>query len=357
MSLLERDSVLVSTTENGAPIVDLPFTRVNNVEGIGRSPNTTYSAGNVVYTDSNLSVALKCVTAGTTSNTELDISTVSVGQSVEDGTVVWQVVSRVSDGIPVGFKYFDFVTEIPVGAVGALGVLYNRELYADLWKAAQKNKQVITEAEWQALAEANDGNVPWYSDGDGNTTFRVPALKCWVKGASGIEEVGNYDTVQPPSLIGIWLIKAFGTVTNVGNVDVANVMSAVEQIQSEQRIKDVSISGRVITLTFADGTTKTLTTQDTSVIEYTTSRGVGYAKFSNGFILAWALGGATDSGIATVNKPISFTTIKAFPTDYSPNEGQEPESVCWYSNSGSTTYDRFKTQYNGGFNVLWIGMV
>lgn len=270
-----------------------------------RLPNKAYTVGNVVYADSNLSVALKCTTAGTTSNTELDISGRAVGESVEDGTVTWEVVSRVSDGMPVGFKYFDFVTEIPVGSVGALGVLYNRELYADLWKAAQENKQVITEAEWQALAQANDGNVPWYSDGDGSTTFRVPALKCWVKGASGIEEVGNYleaglpnikaqslvracehdntlfsdyatngafnvterntafaiglqqditgptgqvlkfdasksnsiygnsTTVQPPSLIGIWLIKAFGTVTNIGNADVANVMQAVEQVQTQ----------------------------------------------------------------------------------------------------------------------------
>lgn len=94
MSLLERDSVLVSTTKNGDPIVDLPFTRVNNVEGIGRSPNTAYAVGNVVYTDSNLSVALKCTQAGTTSNTELDISTKAVGDTITDGSVVWVVMAR-----------------------------------------------------------------------------------------------------------------------------------------------------------------------------------------------------------------------------------------------------------------------
>lgn len=59
-----------------------------------RLPNKAYAVGNVVYVDSNLSVALKCTTAGTTSNTELDISGVSVGSSVEDGSVVWEVVSR-----------------------------------------------------------------------------------------------------------------------------------------------------------------------------------------------------------------------------------------------------------------------
>lgn len=59
-----------------------------------RLPNTAYSVGNVVYTDSNLSVALKCVTAGTTSNTELDVSNKVVGESVEDGSVVWKLIAR-----------------------------------------------------------------------------------------------------------------------------------------------------------------------------------------------------------------------------------------------------------------------
>lgn len=61
---------------------------------INRLPNKAYAVGNVVYTDSNLSVALKCVTAGTTSNTELDISTEAVGSSITDGSVVWKAVAR-----------------------------------------------------------------------------------------------------------------------------------------------------------------------------------------------------------------------------------------------------------------------
>jgi hypothetical protein len=43
---------------------------------------------------------------------------------------------------------------------------------------------------------------------------------------------GNSDTVQPKSLVGQWLIVAFGTVSNVGNADVANVMQAVERVQT-----------------------------------------------------------------------------------------------------------------------------
>ena len=59
-----------------------------------RLPNTSYEIDNVVYDRSNLSVALKCTTAGTTSNAELDISGKAVGERVEDGSVVWKVIAR-----------------------------------------------------------------------------------------------------------------------------------------------------------------------------------------------------------------------------------------------------------------------
>ena len=59
-----------------------------------RLPNTTYNIGDVVCNKSNLKVALKCRTGGTTSSGELDISTKVVGESVSDGSVVWKVVSR-----------------------------------------------------------------------------------------------------------------------------------------------------------------------------------------------------------------------------------------------------------------------
>ena len=51
---------------------------------------------------------------------------------------------------------------------------------------------MISESEWQSKASANSGAVPFYSDGDGSTTFRVPALTVWVKGKNGSEAVGDY---------------------------------------------------------------------------------------------------------------------------------------------------------------------
>ena len=213
-------------------------------------------------------------------------------------------------GLPVGHEFFTTNPNIPAGCIPLLGGEYSRTAYADLWAWVQtQNGYLIEETAWQAKAAANGGNVPFYSKGNGSTTFRVPALKCWVRGAGSISEVGGYlaaglpnitgstawavngtlnsfssqetpyhqntealsvetdgkafgaigaqgsdsansnvkvnidaslsnpiygasDTVQPPSIVGLWVVKAYGTVTNVGSVDVANISTGLTQAET-----------------------------------------------------------------------------------------------------------------------------
>ena len=217
---------------------------------------------------------------------------------------------EVSGGLPVGHEFFTTNPNIPAGCIPLLGGEYSRTAYADLWAWVQTQAgYLIEESAWQAKAADNGGNVPFYSKGDGSTTFRVPALKCWVRGAGGISEVGGYlpaglpnitgstawavngtigtyatqdtpyhrdagalsvkkdgkaygaigdtgedsaksnvsvnidaslsnpiygssDTVQPPSIVGMWLVKAYGTVTNVGSTDVANISTGLTQAET-----------------------------------------------------------------------------------------------------------------------------
>lgn len=96
-------------------------------------------------------------------------------------------------GMPLGFEYFQTNPNVRAGSLPLTGGLYSRTIYADLWAWIQsQDGYLITEAEWQAKAEANGGAVPFYSDGDGSTTFRVPALTVWVKGKNGDEAIGDY---------------------------------------------------------------------------------------------------------------------------------------------------------------------
>ena len=103
------------------------------------------------------------------------------------------VIAEVRKHLPVGFEYFQTNPNIRAGSIALLGFEVSRAIYSALWEWVQKQDgYLITEAEWQRLAEENQGAVPFYSDGDGSTTFRVPALTVWCRGANTIEEVGDY---------------------------------------------------------------------------------------------------------------------------------------------------------------------
>lgn len=290
---------------------------VEQIEGVGRRPATAYEAGDVVASSTNSKVLLLCTTAGTTAETDLNIASKNAGDVVMDGTATWEVIDRritfnnlpnkpttlagygITDaGLPVGHEFFTMNPNIPAGCVPLLGGEYSRTTYADLWAWVQTQQgYLIEESAWQAKAAANGGNVPFYSKGDGSSTFRVPSLKCWVKGANSISEVGGYlaaglpnitaswienvghvidykcvgaisttntndgspsanatidydggtmhfdasksnpiygssDTVQPPSIVGLWCVKAYGTVTNVGSADVANIASGLTSLET-----------------------------------------------------------------------------------------------------------------------------
>ena len=102
----------------------------------------------------------------------------------------------------VGEEWHSYTGEIPVGGVPYTGHMVEREVYSALWAYAQEKELVKTEAEWQQIATANNGNVPFYSDGDGSTTFRVPKIVGYVKGASKVSEVGSYIAEGLPNITG-----------------------------------------------------------------------------------------------------------------------------------------------------------
>ena len=97
MSIKERDVVLVSTNENNDTIIDMPVTRENCVEGLGRIRGTASSVGDVALCAGSQSLQLICTASGTTSINELDISANTEGDTITDGTVAWKVVKRNHD--------------------------------------------------------------------------------------------------------------------------------------------------------------------------------------------------------------------------------------------------------------------
>ena len=112
------------------------------------------------------------------------------------------VETRISkSGLPVGFEAFTTNPTLQAGWLPLLGGEYSRTTYADLWAWVQtQTGYLINDTAWGILSNSQNGNVPFYSKGDGSTTFRVPALKCWVKGADGTETVGTYLEAGLPNI-------------------------------------------------------------------------------------------------------------------------------------------------------------
>lgn len=262
-------------------------------------------------------------------------------------------------GLPLGFLFaWPFPTP-PDGAIQCNGAQYNRTLYADFYAYISSKGWVKTEAEWQSTATANGGYCPWYSDGDGSTTFRTPRFAPFMQIAIASGSVGTYhqaglpnitsfntdstqiggwshsnenlkngalsttrlenwgprsqssyrdgyhhmisldasksssvygssETVQPEAHE--WMICAVvaGQATNIGSVDVGNVMSAVAQVQ-------------------ADLPNKLNNTTPHIVDTWKDSQGNWYRVWSDGFI---EQGGKTvalaPDATATVTFPLSF---------------------------------------------------
>ena len=320
--------------------------------------NTAYKVGDIAYTTQlPAGYYLECVTAGTTGNTEPSISVES--ENVNDGTVKWGV-KNIQDasklGLPVGFETFTTNPNLQAGWLPLLGGEYSRTAYADLWAWVQTQQgYLIEESAWQTRAAANGGNVPFYSKGNGTTTFRVPALKCWVKGANSISMVGAYlaaglpniegqlglygvekpycttsgafstnngalkygadhtpadgliadfnaslsnpiyglsDTVQPPSIVGLWCVKAYGTVTNVGSTDISNIASSLTNIETRLSVLNTLVgaenNGGIVAALLAPN---------------------GYAKYANGLTIQWGHKDYSSWESATFDYPISMTTV------------------------------------------------
>lgn len=91
-----------------------------------------------------------------------------------------------------------------VDEILAAGVLYNRATYSELWNYVQlKPSLLISEAEWQAkYAQTNGKFVPYYSEGDGTTTFRTPLLSAYPCGVASSDDIGNYASDGLPNIEG-----------------------------------------------------------------------------------------------------------------------------------------------------------
>lgn len=172
---------------------------------------------------------------------------------------------------PLGFHYLHPYETVPADSIICNGAMYSRALYKDFFDYITTQGWVKTEAEWQKIAMSNNGFCPFYSSGDGSTNFRTPKFAPYqqlamIDASRSSPVYGRSSTVQPESHEWVMCVVAYGIATNVGSVDVSNVMSAVAQVQAD--VSAIPKPKAYVTKTYVSGTQ-------------------GYRVWSDGFIEQW----------------------------------------------------------------------
>ena len=142
------------------------------------------------------------------------------------------------------------------------------------------------------------------------------------------------------------------TATSAASATKATQDSAGQQI-NKTYIKNVSVNGRTITFTRGDGTTFTITTQDTVTTNssnWSVSNGTnGWARDnSTGFTIQW---GTADTKATWIGFPRSFSSVLSVVSGqwYNSHSGDTDNILSW-NNSGYTR------SAIGAFKWTWVAI-
>lgn len=126
------------------------------------------------------------------------------------------MANSIAVAYPIGAVYPSLHNKVDAGSLPLIyGETYSRTKYIGLWAYANSIEGYVkSDAEWLSLYKTNEGNVPYFSSGDGNNTFRVPCIKDFVQGSEGLEDVGIYSTDMQRNISGSF--EALGWSNSVG---------------------------------------------------------------------------------------------------------------------------------------------
>lgn len=301
------------------------------------------------------------------------------------------ISSDIKPMLPMGHLFAWPYQTPPDGAIQCNGTTYNRALYKDFFDYATSKGWVKTETEWQWIASTNGGYCPYYSQGDGSTTFRTPKFAPFMQIAIVGSSAGTYhraglpningrsdlggiyshvnfggalltekdtgaatgathvnaggdqrvkitfdasksnsvyglsSTVQPESNEWMICVVVAGQATNIGSVDVGNVMSAVAQVQANP-ILDAKV---YITETWSNGTS-------------------WYRKYSDGWIEQGGEFAKPRDTKITVSFPVAFkNTNYTISTSQYARTGDIP--VCGFTQKFTTNI----THNNNSWGCSW----
>ena len=118
---------------------------------------------------------------------------------------------RITAPHALGDFYFSITSHMPEGVLPLNGTEVSRVTYSDLYDyvlsihnelVASGKKFIVSEEEWQNISIENNGYVPYYSYGTGNSLFRLPRMSGYLKATGEVDEAGNYVAEGLPNITG-----------------------------------------------------------------------------------------------------------------------------------------------------------
>jgi hypothetical protein len=300
---------------------------------------------------------------------------------------------------PLGFHYLHPYGTAPADSIICNGATYSRALYKDFFDYITTQGWVKTEAEWQEIATRDNGFCPFYSSGDGSTNFRTPKFAPYqqiaievaqatpyhqaglpnIDGDTGINVgstpsstpssgafyhktttlthmvgggyntapailfdasrnskiYGASSTVTPEHHSWVMCVVAYGIATNVGSVDIQNVMSAVNAVQAN--------------LTQIESDIAQIPQPRTYVTKTWSRETEWYRVWSDGFI---EQGGHGTGGVCTFSKPFSNKNY-TFNVQPSNEYTSHPDWIAAYEKRPSRTKTGTEISHYANGDLGW----
>ena len=110
----------------------------------------------------------------------------------------------------LGEFWFTLDGTIPVGGLPHLGHLCARASYPDFWAWREAKGNILSDEEWIAYANSHGGVCPYYSYGDGSTTFRTPKYdEAFLKIVTSTMYGGSYGAEGLPNITGSFMVDPY----------------------------------------------------------------------------------------------------------------------------------------------------
>lgn len=124
--------------------------------------------------------------------TQLTNTITSLSQQL---TALQTAVSNIREGLPIGHIFFSMT--VPTGCLVCEGQTVSRSEYPELYSYLNTNELLITDTEWNEIADSTYTYCHKFSTGDGTTTFRLPKFASFIELNSNAEAGTFYSAGLP----------------------------------------------------------------------------------------------------------------------------------------------------------------